>query len=83
MGDLLVLAAHNTAVALVMALFVYALARVWRNPPVIHLLWLVVLLKLVAAAAHARRLVSTLVARTSPTAGRDRLPDLADRRSAA
>ena len=48
MDDLFVFAAHNTAVALVFVLFVYGLTRVWRNPPVAHLLWLLVLLKLVA-----------------------------------
>ncbi len=48
MNDLLVLAAHNTVVALVLALFVFGLTRVWRNPPVVHVLWLLVLLKLVA-----------------------------------
>ncbi len=41
-------AAHNTIVALVLALFVYGLTRLWRNPPVAHVLWLLVLLKLVA-----------------------------------
>jgi hypothetical protein len=29
-------------------LFVYGLSRAWRHPPVAHLLWLLVLLKLVA-----------------------------------
>jgi beta-lactamase regulating signal transducer with metallopeptidase domain len=48
MDDIFVFAAHNTVVALVFALFVYGLTRVWRNPPVAHLLWLLVLLKLVA-----------------------------------
>lgn len=48
MNDLFVFAAHNTVVAFVVAFFVYGLARMWRNPPVAHLLWLVVLLKLVA-----------------------------------
>ena len=48
MNNLFVFAAHNTVVALVLALFVYGLTRVWRNPPVAHVLWLLVLLKLVA-----------------------------------
>ncbi len=48
MNDLLLLAAQNTAVALVFAVLVFGLTRVWRNPPVAHLLWLLVLLKLVA-----------------------------------
>ncbi len=48
MNDLFVFAAHNTVVALVFASFVFGLTRVWRNPPVAHVLWLLVLLKLVA-----------------------------------
>jgi beta-lactamase regulating signal transducer with metallopeptidase domain len=48
MDNLFLFAAHNTVVALVFALFVYALTRAWRNPPVAHVLWLLVLLKLVA-----------------------------------
>ena len=48
MNDLFLFAAHNTVVALVFALFVSGLTRVWRNPPVAHVLWLLVLLKLVA-----------------------------------
>ena len=48
MNNLFLIAAHNTVVALVLALFVYGLMRVWRNPPVAHVLWLLVLLKLVA-----------------------------------
>jgi len=48
MNNLFVLAAHNTVVALVFALFVSGLTHVWRNPPVAHVLWLLVLLKLVA-----------------------------------
>jgi beta-lactamase regulating signal transducer with metallopeptidase domain len=48
MNNLLALAAHNTVVALVLFLLVYGLTRIWRNPPVAHVLWLLVLLKLVA-----------------------------------
>jgi beta-lactamase regulating signal transducer with metallopeptidase domain len=48
MDNLFVLAAHNTVLALVLALLVLVLARLWRNPPVAHLLWLLVLLRLVA-----------------------------------
>ena len=48
MNDLFVFAAHNTVVALVFAFFVYGLTRLRRNPPVAHVLWLLVLLKLVA-----------------------------------
>jgi hypothetical protein len=42
------LAAQNTVFALVFALIVFGLTRVWRNPPVAHVLWLLVLLRLVA-----------------------------------
>jgi beta-lactamase regulating signal transducer with metallopeptidase domain len=48
MNDLFLFAARNTLVALLFALFVYGLTRIWRNPPVAHVLWLLVLLKLVA-----------------------------------
>src|SRR5271165_524316 len=48
MNNLFAFAAHNTVVALVFALFVSGLTRIWRNPPVAHVLWLLVLLKLVA-----------------------------------
>ncbi len=48
MNTLFLLAAHNTVVALVFALVVFGLTRVWRNPPVAHVLWLLVLLRLVA-----------------------------------
>lgn len=47
MTGLLSLAIQNTAVATVLAIFVLAVTRVWRNPPLAHLLWLLVLLKLV------------------------------------
>ncbi|HEY1785973.1 MAG TPA: M56 family metallopeptidase, partial [Pirellulales bacterium] len=48
MNHLFLLAAQNTVVALLLAVFVYGLTRLWRNPPAAHLLWLLVLLKLVA-----------------------------------
>jgi beta-lactamase regulating signal transducer with metallopeptidase domain len=48
MTNLFVFAAHNTVAALVFAVLVAGLMRVWRNPPVAHVLWLLVLLKLVA-----------------------------------
>ena len=51
MNNLFVFAAHNTVVAFVFALFVYGLTRVWRNPPVAHVLWVLVLLKLVPKQA--------------------------------
>jgi beta-lactamase regulating signal transducer with metallopeptidase domain len=46
--DLLVFFAENTLGALILALSVYTVTRVWRNPPVVHVLWLLVLAKLVA-----------------------------------
>ena len=48
MNSLFVFAAHNTVVAFVFALVVFGLTRVWRNPPVAHVLWVLVLLKLLA-----------------------------------
>src|SRR5271166_5258824 len=48
MNYLFAFAAQNTVVAVIMALFVSGLTRIWRNPPVAHVLWLLVLLKLVA-----------------------------------
>lgn len=48
MNELLALTAQNTAVALAFALLVLGLSRVVRKPPLVHLLWLLVLLKLVA-----------------------------------
>jgi beta-lactamase regulating signal transducer with metallopeptidase domain len=40
--------AQNTLGALILALCIYAVTRVWRNPPVVHVLWLLVLIKLAA-----------------------------------
>jgi beta-lactamase regulating signal transducer with metallopeptidase domain len=48
MNDQFAFAAHNTVVALVMTLFVFLLTRRRRNPPLAHVLWLLVLIKLVA-----------------------------------
>jgi beta-lactamase regulating signal transducer with metallopeptidase domain len=48
MNNVFVFAAHNTIAALVLAVFVYGVTRVWRNPPAAHVLWLLVLLRLVA-----------------------------------
>jgi beta-lactamase regulating signal transducer with metallopeptidase domain len=45
---LLLLAVQNTLLALVLAFVVYGVTRVRRIPPLAHLLWLLVLLKLVA-----------------------------------
>jgi beta-lactamase regulating signal transducer with metallopeptidase domain len=89
MNDLFIFAAHNTVVALVFALLVYGLTYVWRNPPVAHVLWLLVLLRLVAppvirldwsapglsGSAHPRGQVSADVSRIEgqENAGRSRL----------
>ena len=48
MNSLLLFAAHNSAIALVLAVPAYAVTRAWRNPPVAHLLWVLILLRLVA-----------------------------------
>ncbi len=47
MNNLFAIAEQNTIVALLFALFVFGLTRFWRNPPVAHVLWVLVLLKLV------------------------------------
>jgi beta-lactamase regulating signal transducer with metallopeptidase domain len=47
MNDLLEFAAHNTIAAFLLALVVAGVTRVWRHPPVAHVLWLLVLLRLV------------------------------------
>jgi beta-lactamase regulating signal transducer with metallopeptidase domain len=47
MNDPFALAAHNSIVALVFAVVVFGATRVWRNPPVAHVLWVLVLVKLV------------------------------------
>jgi beta-lactamase regulating signal transducer with metallopeptidase domain len=47
-NELLVFFAQNTLGALILALCVYATMRVWRNPPVVHVFWLLVLAKLIA-----------------------------------
>lgn len=48
MNGLILWAGQNTIAALILALLVYGVTRVWRHPPTAHLLWLLVLLKLVA-----------------------------------
>lgn len=48
MNDFLAWAAQNTLIAFGLALLVAALTRVWRSPAVAHLLWMLILLKLVA-----------------------------------
>ena len=48
MNELFLIVAHNTVAALALACVVWSVTRVWRNPAAGHLLWLVVLLKLLA-----------------------------------
>lgn len=48
MNQVFLFAAHNTVFALLLALVVAGVTRLWRNPPVAHLLWLLVLVRLVA-----------------------------------
>lgn len=47
MNELILWAAQNTIAALALAIMVYALTRVWRHPATAHVLWVLVLLKLV------------------------------------
>jgi beta-lactamase regulating signal transducer with metallopeptidase domain len=47
-NELFLIVAHNTVAALALACIVWSVTRVWRNPAAAHLLWLVVLLKLLA-----------------------------------
>ena len=46
MNQVFLFAAHNTVFALLLALVVAGVTRVWRNPAVAHLLWLLVLIRL-------------------------------------
>ena len=48
MNALLLWAGQNTIAAFLLAVLVFVVTRAWRHPPVVHLLWLLVLLKLVA-----------------------------------
>src|SRR5262249_20395499 len=45
--NLLAIAAQNMIVAGILAILVYGLTRIWRRPPVAHLLWLIVLAKFI------------------------------------
>ncbi len=47
MNDLLAIAAQNTIVAGILGILVFGLTRLWRRPPIAHILWLLVLAKLV------------------------------------
>ncbi len=47
MNHLLAIAVQNTIVAGLLAVLVYGLTRVWCRPPVAHILWLLVLAKLI------------------------------------
>jgi hypothetical protein len=74
--ELLVFYAENTLGALILAMCVYAVTRVWRHPPVVHVLWLLVLFKLVAPP-----LVGIDWPAVTPTRGLRALPQNAGRRS--
>ena len=47
MNALLTATLSNSLVALLLALFAYLLSKLLRNPPLLHFLWLLVLIKLV------------------------------------
>src|SRR5580765_6840346 len=47
MNEFIALTLHNSAVALVLSLFVLGITKIWRNPPLAHVLWVLVLIKLV------------------------------------
>ena len=59
MIDLFEYAFHNTAFAVVLAIVEYAFTRWMRNPPVAHLLWVLVLLKLVTPPLYHFELPET------------------------
>ncbi len=46
MNELFLIGLQNAAVAFVLAIFVWGVTRVWRSSPVVHVLWLLVLVKL-------------------------------------
>ena len=76
MDELLLFFAQNTLGAAILAIGVFAVTRVWRNPPVVHVLWLLVLVKLVAPPlvgvdwqAVTRIVQSTPPLRTVPDPG--------------
>lgn len=48
MADVFQFAAQNTIAAIVFALLVCGVTRVWRNPPAAHVLWVLVLVRLAA-----------------------------------
>ena len=62
MNNLFVFAAHNTAVAVIFALFVYALTRFWRNPRGRPPALAAGFTQARGAADHARRLVRAPIA---------------------
>jgi beta-lactamase regulating signal transducer with metallopeptidase domain len=47
MNDFLILAAHNAVMALFLALLVVGITAIWRHPPLAHVLWVLVLIKLI------------------------------------
>ena len=79
MNDLFAFAAHNTVVALVMTLFVFLLMRRRRDPPLAHVLWLLVLIKFVAAAGGLFRVAGDSTGRSAGWANTDHGESLATR----
>ncbi len=73
MNQVFLYAAHNAVFALLLALVVTGITRGWRNPPVAHLLWLMVLVRLVAP--------SVLSLDWAPAGWADRLAELTSDRA--
>lgn len=48
MNELFFMVLQNAGGALILALLVWCVTRIWKSPPVAHVLWLLVLVKLVA-----------------------------------
>lgn len=63
--ELFVFAAHNTLIALILAALVFCATRVWRNPPVAHVLWLLVLVRLIVPPVVCINGVELLPARVT------------------
>ncbi len=78
MAALISLALENTAVAIAMAVFVYVVTRFWRNPPVAHLLWLLVLIKLVTPPIIGVHLLPKSIDASVQNHAADNLPPIVD-----
>ncbi len=70
MEQLLVFFGRNTVAALLLAVVVYGVTRVWRNPPVVHVLWLLVLIKLVVPPVMGIEWTRLVPSAPSETVGR-------------